>query len=251
MDSSDNKKEPSLLSNKVFEGLLSSLSHRLATHLATLQFKQQGTKKVTAELINGYEAAVNNKLIENKISEKLFSRLGEMQNLDEQILPMLDMLNKASNFLHTILHSNEVQGDKDSVNAHLLIKQVLENFPFKDCVDSKKVTFNPDSDFLIQVPRVFIESSLCHLLRLIGSNLGEEHINLWLSSYEFQNVIHIQVMKQFIELPSIFQHFLFEPYDTNLPGLGLCRYALMQWGGDILSLRENEKGTHFKIIIPH
>ncbi|MDP3705941.1 MAG: ATP-binding protein [Legionellaceae bacterium] len=232
---------------------IEQLSHTLATKMATLQLKQQGLQKVIPSLLNGYHLAVEKHLMEDEISSKMLQRIEEMQNLDEQLLPMFKLLEQLNDYSSIIAHHRVTT---NRLSAQQCLDELIANYPFEQNSQKKLIILDSNQDFEFSYPRLFIETSLRHLLEAALQrilNAGKGDIQLWVSDESDYNVFNLKDTSQGLtddQLINLFSRFLFESYDKTRPGLGFCRLAILQMGGDIICKTANDEGTHIKIMLP-
>ena len=228
------------------------LSHSLATKMATLQLKQQGLQKVIPGLLKGYHLAVDHHLMEDEISSKLMRRIDDMQNLDEQVTPMFELLEQFNSYCSQLACHNVPE--IPCLSAQRCLVQLLADYPYQQDSQRNLIKLELNEDFELKCPPLFIETSLRHLVtaalqRTIKSGHGV--VQVWLSNEDDFHAFNIKDtgLSASDEPTNLFNHMLFEPYDTSRPGLGFCKLAMMHMGGDIIC-DQGDEGTHFKVILP-
>lgn len=234
---------------------IAQLSHALATKMATLQLKQQALQKIFPSLLKGYHLAVEHHLMADEIDSKMLKRVDSIKNLDEQILPMFELLEQISHYARQTVHSDAMAIQTSSVQqclAHLMTTQ-----PFEQNAQYHFIKIDLSQDFELKYPVLFFDASIRHFLtaawqRILQSGLGD--IRIWVSNENGYHVFNIQetgqswTPDQFVNL---FDRFIFEYDDKTRPGLGFCRLAMLYIGGDIVCHAAHDKeGVHFKIMIP-
>lgn len=234
---------------------IEQLSHILATKMATLQLKQQGLQKVIPSLVKGYLLAVEDHLVEDELSEKIFNRLDDMQNLDAQLMPMFDLLNQFNDYSSHIASFKSVEIPQ--LNADQCLIDLVKNYPFDNDEQRDLIKCDVHQNFKFEFSLLFIESLLHHLLKITLQYVlknGSGDIDIWVSEeidyyiFNFKNKGLSLSEEQYNKL---FNNFLFESYDKTRPGLGFCRLALIHIGGDVVcDLNNIDQYTHFKILFP-
>lgn len=233
---------------------IEQLSHALCTKMATLQLKQQGLQKVIPCLLKGYCLAVEQHLIEDEINPKTLRRLEDMQNLDEQLIPMFAFLEHLNDYSDMIVRYNITQ--KPRLSAQQCLIDLMTHYIFEQNSQKNLIKVDSSQDFEFNYPFLFIEISLYHLLTAALQRIketGKGDIQIWLSDESEHHIFNVKDTSQALtndQLTNLFSHFLFEPHDKTRPGLGFCRLAILHMGGDITCNIVNDE-THFKIVVPH
>lgn len=237
---------------QAWSGSIEQLSHALSTKIATLQLKQQGLRKVIPSLLKGYRFAVEHHLMEDDINEKTLRRLDDIQNLDEQLLPMFDLLKRFNDYNDLIVHYDVK--DIPKLSAQQCLSEFMGHYCFEQELQKNLITLDFSQEFEFNCPFLFIETSFCHLLTAAFKRIkevGKGHIQIWLSDEGEYNAFNIKDTSRGLthdQQTNLFSHFLFEPYDKTRPGLGFCRLAIQHFNGDIIYDAVDDDSGCFKII---
>ena len=235
---------------------IAQLCHALATKMATLQLKQQALKKIFPSLLKGYHLAVEHQLMEAEIDSKMLKRIDDIKNLDDQILPMFELLEQMSHYTRQTVSSGPIA--IQPLSAQQCLANLMTTLPFEQHAQHHFIQIDSIRDFKLTCPALFFETSIRHLLtnayqHILQSGLG--NIRIWISSEDGYHVFNIHETSQYWtpdQIANLFERFLFEYDDKNRPGLGFCRLALLYIGGDIFCHTANDtEGVHFKIMIPN
>ena len=238
------------MNNKDVKGIMKSmtlliegLSHELVNKVATLQMKQQGMNKVFPVLMQGYNAAVQNNLISEQLSKRLLEGVGGLTDLNEQLLPMLEVLDRINQYMVAI--STTLKEPEYSIQQYIL--HVLAKDHFNSASNIKKVQVIAN-DFFTTFPKIFVEATFHHILHHLFDLASAESVDILLS--EEQHIVTIigyrLALKQ--NYTRSFDYYIYEPYDKSYPGLGLCRLAFHLFGGDILIKEADECKTEYQMV---
>lgn len=238
-------------SSKAWSVFISQFSHALSTKIATLQLKQQGLQKVLPTLLKGYRLAVKNHLLDEEINEKMLSRVNNMIDLDEQIFPMFELLERLNTY--SSLLSSAPSNESNNTSAQQCLTKIIESLSFEDEYKKDLLQLDTSNDLPLNDNCLFIESAIRHLLnaglqRIIQTGNGT--IKVWLSNEETYFVINIEDTTTALsteQSTQLFSHFFYEPYDKSYPGLGFCRLALWHINGDIICTPIDAKGMLWQI----
>ena len=225
--------------------LVEELSHELVNKVATLQMKQQGMDKVFPVLMQGYNVAVQNNLVHEKLSKRILDGISDLSDLNEQLAPMLEALDRINQYIEAI---SKPQKDPE-YSIRQCIQHVLAQAPFNSSDRLKKIQVMVHEECCITYPRLFVEAALHHILHGLFDVESADAVKISLS--EEQNILTIigyQVEPQ-QSRTSIFNHYIHEPYDKSYPGLGLCRLAFHVLGGDILIKRTDKCEVEYQLVI--
>lgn len=236
---------------KAWIEILGSISHALVTKLATLRMKQKSLKEILPELVHGYHLAIEHKLINEKISDEDLKSLNDTVDLEEQILPMMNLLESVNTY------GNEMRSDSFVLSAREGIHELLAKYPYKNEVQKKLVTFEDGPDFNIHCPPIFINALLLNLLSngLKGiEKVGDGTISIWISANDESSSLNFKVRGQGMNERScsrIFTQVISQLDEKEIPGLGLCRLAIQHVGGDVDCEAVQGEYKHFKLIFPN
>ncbi|MFT3742431.1 MAG: HAMP domain-containing sensor histidine kinase [Gammaproteobacteria bacterium] len=205
-------------------------------------------------LLEGYQLAVENKLLpEEKIAPK------SLKALEENIFASIPIEAKKSiAFLNCLSPYN-----KQLVNPEipaLSIVDVVQNAlkRFSGLNQDKFIThLDLKYDFKIQVAQPFIDCLLDHLLQnsytaIKKGNKGE--VTILAEQDAGYNVLRFQDTATGMNqetLGHIFNKFFSVRENQIVPGLGYCRLAILQGGGDILCEAIEGEYTRFNIRFPN
>lgn len=228
---------------KAMRALIEGLSHELVNKVATLQMKQKGIEKILPALTNGYNVAVQNNLIQEGLSKRMLAGVDDLTNLNEQLMPMLDILSRVNLYME-IISKKKKESEHSIQNC---IHTVLAQAPFNSSEDLKKIQVKSQDDFLIFCPNLFVETALYHILYELLRCESVEVVQIFLSRE--QNILTITGHQEAFQSSraSIFEHYCYESYDKMRPGLGLCRLVFQVFGGDIFIDKAGEYQLAFNL----
>lgn len=233
---------------------IGQLSHVLSTKMATLKLKQQAIQKIIPILLKGYHLAVEHHLMTDEINLNLLKRVENIQNLNEQILPMFEMLEQISHYTRQTVNLDFMT--IPPLSAQHCLNNLMTTQPFDKNAQHNFIQIDSSQNFNLKCSALFFDAAIHHFLtaawqRAITSNVGD--IRIWVSSnkdgyylFNIQETNQVWTPEQFL---SFFDRFLFEYEDKTLPGLGFCRLAILYIGGDIVC-HEVQDGVLFQILIP-
>lgn len=233
---------------------IGQLSHALATKLATLQLKQQGLQKIVPDLLKGYHLAVEHHLMKDSINSNILKRIEAIQNLNEQILPIFELLEQINQYTRQTRHSDSMT--TPPLTAQHCLANLMTSQPFEENEQHHFIQIDSSHNFDLKCSPLFFDAAIRHFLtgawqRSLESHCGD--IQIWVSSNEAgYHVLNIQETKQVWtpeQFSTLFDRFLFEHEDKTRPGLGFCRLAMLYVGGDIVC-HQNQDGVLFQILIP-
>ena len=235
-----------------WSSMINGISHDLRTPLCTLGLIGKNLIDSFATLIEGYQLAVEHHLLESKIPEK------HLTLLQESTLPdLIKTINVISKFLDLLRHLNQ-KILPDSPDIQLLtistcMENVIKKYPFIHNKDKALLKIKMTPDFKFICASVFIEQLISNLLDNALHHIdqaGNGQINIWTEEEESHYVLHFQdtlgVMDQDV-LGDIFSRFFSKRDNNVVPGLGFCRLALLQRGGDIICHVTENQYTDFMI----
>lgn len=239
---------------KAWSMSIGQLSHALATKMATLQMKQQGLQKIIPSLLKGYHLAVEHHLIEDTINAKMLNRIEDMQNLDEQLMPMFELLEQLNTYCSQMVGHDAIEMQR--LSAQQCLSALLANYTFEQDSQRNRIALDLGHDFEFKCPILFIESSLRHILTITLQHISKSNegsVRIWLSDEAEYHLFNIKLIDQNLneaQMTACFNHFLFEPYDKTRPGLGFCRLAIQHLGGNVICHSVYGEYTLFKIMLP-
>lgn len=222
--------------------LIEGLSHELINKVATLQMKQQGMQKVFPVLMQGYNAAVQNNLIPEQLSRRILDRAGDLIDLNEQLMPMLEILDRINQYMEVISKPQK----EPEYSIRQCIEHLLVQAPFNSSDNCKKIQVMANDDFFITCPRLFVEAAFHHLLHGLLEVASAETVEISLSAE--QNTLAIIGRQVALQRISTFDHYIHESYDKSYPGLGLCRLAFHAFGGNILIKEADECKVEYQLM---
>lgn len=235
--------------------MVDCIVHDLTTPFAILRMIGMGLEEKIPSLIEGYQLAVKNGLIESKFKED------DLKYIEKQAVPEISSdIKQLSDFL-SLLYPYKKKLFFNSPDIKLLsiqacIQEVLKKFPFPYEEQKKLLHIKNDYDFTFAGAPFFIEQLLSNLLLnalyYINSE-GKGEITIWAEEKENYNALHFKDTAKGMneeQLSRVFSRFFTKRDDNIVPGLGFCRLALLQQGGDVLCHSVNEEYTDFIVMFP-
>lgn len=213
--------------------LIDKVSHIFINKLAVLRKKHTFLHKVIPSLLKGYHLAIAHKLMEPEIPEPLLENIHTIINLEEEIVPVFNMLDAVGSFCSQLSANNTNQ----SFSIRNCVTETLSTYEFKKN-DLNCVQLNEIADFDFSIPEFFIKMTLITLLNFSFGNfkdLSEKTVHIWLENYNNNGALHFKIISKDAQknYDHWFQNSLDISVDRVSPGINLCRLALLQHSGDI------------------
>lgn len=236
--------------------LIDCVSHDLKTPLLSTRMSADILAKIIPDLIQGYKLAVANKLIEDKVS------VHYLKAADEQIIHSLkNSLTNATNFLNLLhpLNQKLLSGSEEvkSVSIKKFLTQLIERYPFSHQNERNLLSLNLQPDFKVKFSETFLEPLLFNLLNNALRHISQEQkgeIFIWTEVQGNRHSLHFKDTAKGMDedaVSCVFDRFFSLRDGKTVPGMGYCRLALLQLGGDILCHSIKGQFTHFTIIFSY
>lgn len=235
--------------------MIDCIVHDLTTPLATLRMIGMGLEEMIPHLIEGYKVALKNGLIESKFKEDdlKFTEKQAVPEIALDITQLFDFLRLLNPYKEKLFFNPP---DMTLLSIQTYIQEVLKKFPFSDEKQKSLIHIKSDYDFTFAADLFFIEQLLSNLLRnalyYINSE-GKGEITIWAEEKEDYNVLHLKDTAKGMneeQLSRVFNRFFTERDNKIVPGLGFCRLALLQQGGNVLCHSVMGEYTDFILMFP-
>lgn len=227
--------------------LIDKVSHIFINKLAILRKKHTFLHKVIPSLIKGYHLAIEHKLMEDEIPKPLLENIHAIINLEEEIVPVFNILDSIGSFCNQLSINNTNQ----SFSIKNCVTDTLRTYEFeKD--DRNYIQLNEDIDFDCYMPEFVIKTTIVTLLNFAFCNLrdlSDKNVHIWLENYNNSGALHFKIISK--DAQKNYGYWLQNSLDISVdnvnPGINLCRLALIQYNGDITY--QVTSGQSLEIII--
>lgn len=218
--------------------LAASVAHEMRTPLATIRLQAQNMASFWPILLQGYQAAVDNKLIEPKIKPQAFAILNELTNAIEY------EVTRSNQAIDMFLASTGEDFSLNHVYTHFMIsecvREAINRYPFPGDT-REKIDILIDEDFQVYGNDVLLIYVLFNLLKnalyaIECAGKGDITITTVCSPKSNQLIVEdngIGIDKE--TLPHIFDKFFSTKQQAGSCGIGLsfCRQVMRSFDGDI------------------
>lgn len=213
--------------------LIDKISHIFINKLAVLRKKHAFLHKVIPSLLKGYHLAIEHKLMEPEIPKPLLENIHTIINLEEEIVPVFNVLDVVGSFCSQLSINNTHQ----AFSIRNCVTETLSSCEFKKN-DRNYFQLNEDTDFDCSIPEFFIKMTLITLLNFAFSNfrdLSEKAVHIWFENHNNSGTLHFKIISKDTQknYDHWFQNSLDISFDKLIPGINLCRLALLQHNGNI------------------
>lgn len=227
--------------------LVDCIAHDLKTPIAGMRMTGEAIEQIFPHLLKGYHLAVQHKLVSPEVNEN------RLKMLEELVVP--EIKQKTNNLLASLNLlqplTQRLLSDSPEVTT-LSIKACVQN-ALKNIEKPELVRLDCKKDFSFQCDPLFINALLANLLdnALLAIARAEKgDIHIWTDEEPDYNVLHFKDtglgMNEDV-LAVIFKRCFSKREDEVVPGLGLCRLAIMQIGGEMIC--HSVKGEYTEFVI--
>lgn len=233
--------------------MMGCISHNLTSPLVLIRGVGEYLQ-VLPKLVQGYKIAVEKGLIESDIQK---GNLRILEELAPDVLPVTTEVIKFINLLPAYSAQLISTSEKIKVLGALSsIDNLLDNYQFADQKERSLIEVARQHDFKFKCASIFIESLLFNFLsnalaHIKWANKGK--IKIWIETNNNSNLIHFKDtadgMDEYV-LPDVFKRFFSKRDAETIPGLGFCRLAILQMGGDVWCNSIKGEYTHFIVKFP-
>lgn len=215
------------------------LSHDMANKLAIIRCKSHFLGGVVPQLQQGYDLALQHKLIEPSIDVSDADYLKEAINLEVQVKPLFDLLNVLQTF-------SESLNSHKKLSATDCIQKTLDLYPFEKNAKSE-VMFTPKYDFDLPVSSLFIDAIITHFLYASFQNTKVEarkKITITVSREEDMNRICCKM--DTADIKASYFNYLAEQclityMGKTLPGILFCKLPFFKIHGHLdIKIQEDQ-----------
>ncbi len=241
---------------KTWTRMIGCISHDLTNPLATLRLIKYNFEGALSDLVKGYKLAINHQLLDQTPMEQKRVQAIE-KNMISSIQQNIDRMQEFLNSLRPYnLQLLSTSPETISFSAQSVVRDALKRVSFLNDEERNLIHLDFPMDFNFKIAPIFIEKLLDNLLNnalnaIRSAEKGE--INIWPEESQFHYQLHFKDSASGMTADSvknIFQRFFSDRNGKKIPGLGFCRLALIQKGGDIVCNSIEGKFTHFIINFP-
>lgn len=232
-------------------GVIKKITHFFITQLALLRGKNQDLQKILPSLFKAYQIALEHKLVEADIEERLitFYQNPQKSDMSSQIEPMFQVLNSISSLCGQVCTQKTTP---TTTSVAECITHALLTYPFEKN-QREMIDFKPENDFEIQFSPRFIEETLIALLNFALNNIQDNtgsNITIYFTNKDNAYSIHFKINSS--DVTKYPHKYLLENYlnidpDKTLPGIPFCQLALTYVNGNISC--EIRNGDYLDLII--
>jgi len=222
--------------------MLGSVVHDLNGSLATVRLQTGILEDALPNLLNAYQLACENELVKAEINKKHLNFLNNSfgENIKAQITKIGNSVN--SLYEHVDLITSE-PSKKITLSALKCIDKTIQNYDGFDG-HNEIIAVDKNYDFNFDCQPVFIETLLNTFIDYAVNNMKTSReasrdgkVIIWLEQKNNRNTINIKIANAEINtwaLSYIFREFMPKnDKSRSIPGIALCRLAILFMGGDV------------------
>lgn len=245
-------------SNKLMQAylrLIDCIIHDLTTPLVTMQLQGGALNEVLPSLLKAYHLALDHHLMEPEIERHKLKGLenDSIFNVKQGAEKQLDFLRQLSDWRkQLVLDSSTIE----PLSIKRVIEEWLADYPFPEPQNRSLLSVDIQHDFTFKSVPPFITQLLSHLLDNAFCYIkwaGKGDIRVWVSQDNHHHLLHFKDTGRGMDESQrehVFNRFFSKRNNRVVPGLGFCRLALLQAGGDIVCDAVKGEYTHFSIMFP-
>ncbi|HEX4044054.1 MAG TPA: HAMP domain-containing sensor histidine kinase [Gammaproteobacteria bacterium] len=240
---------------RAWSRMVDCITHDLKTPLVSLRMTGKHLEDMFGNLVKGYELAVENNLMEASISERHLTAAQEMlvPEIQSEVTEILDFINLLHPYNQQLFATSEAT---KQLNIQDCLENIVKNHFLTNEKERALLHIECSHNFKFQFAPIFIEflfdNLIINALNFIEKE-GKGEINIWTEEGDNYNLVHFQDTAHGLEetgLAEVFERFFSTQNDKIVPGLGFCRLALLQRGGNILCKAIKDESTDFIIKFP-
>lgn len=221
---------------KEIENIAGSMAHELRTPLAAVYMGVDGMMKLFPALLQGYQLAVANKLMDQKIRSRQFEALSAaVNNVLKQVVLCQEIINRQlDNIKYRYINPRLFE----PIGIKAAILSAIEDFPFQEQQKSL-VSVSCQDDFIFKGDEIFTRNVIWNLLKNALHFIEEEgrgEITIWSEKNQENNKLHIKDTAKGIkqeDLPHIFDNLYSKRKGGTGVGLAHCNMVMQSYGGSI------------------
>ena len=221
---------------KEIENIAGSMAHELRTPLAAVYMGVDGMMKLFPALLQGYQLAVANKLMDQKIRSRQFEALSAaVNNVLKQVVLCQEIINRQlDNIKYRYINPRLFE----PIGIKAAILSAIEDFPFQEQQKSL-VSVSCQDDFIFKGDEIFTRNVIWNLLKNALHFIEEEgrgEITIWSEKNQENNKLHIKDTAKGIkqeDLPHIFDNLYSKRKGGTGVGLAHCKMVMQSYGGSI------------------
>lgn len=255
MEYSMEKVQNSTALSLAWSKLIDDTTHALTSPIAALRMTLSLIEKTMPELLEKCRSAIQQESLESDYSD---NQLNTLENIIPNIRPLLNRLTEILQQLHPwnkkILQPN--------ANAPLDIKTGLEatikNYQFDDESQRRLIQLSTEINFSCPIDMFFLEHAIgwfiANALKKATQGL-QSLLSIWTVEQPNFYELHLLNANQCMTPQTI--NYLLDKFFMDLegssskkPGLGYCRLALLQIGGNLNFETSNSDQTHAILNFP-
>ncbi len=240
--------------SQLWSRMIACIIHDLTTPLVVTRMAGSNVNNILSKLISGYQLAVEHHLLEEEpmradtlkdTKANLMFATGDNINHIFEFFQLLPTFYKQ-------LSSNSPEITELSIK-HVL-RSALQKQSFANEIQRPSLHLDVKCDFHFHFTPLFVEclfeQLLANAIKLI-QQAGKGEIYIHTSADNNKNMVYFRnsAMTEKEQAKQIFEQFFLKTTDKIVPGLGFCKLALMQRGGDI-QYQMGDKGGEFAIHFP-
>lgn len=235
--------------------LVDCIIHDLTTPIVTTGLQGTLLNELAPSLLKAYHLAVDHHLMEPEIGKQ------KLKGLEDHLISGVKQgADKMLDFIRLLIEfRTQLVVDLKTLEP-LSIKQFIEdwlaNYPFPDPSSHSLLTVDIQHDFAFKCPPPF----MTHLLSRFLDNalcyikwVGKGDIQIWTSQDNHYNLLHFKDTGRGMDedqYASVFNRFFSKRNGQVVPGLGFCRLALLQAGGNVVCDTVEGEYAHFTVMFP-
>lgn len=236
------------------ENIAMCFTHELRTPLAAIFTGLEGIMQLLPTLIQAYEIAQAEGLLDQKMSKhRLMTLKQSLLIMRKQVLFCQEIISRQlDNVKHCFIDPERFQ----VLSMHQIVTDALAEFPFAADADAALVKLESTRDFEFLGDDIFSRQVLWNLLKhsidLIKTS-GQGEIQISFGENAAMNLLYFRDTSQGIK-PEDLSHVFENLYSTCISGtrLGLahCKMVMRAYGGDIICRSEYGYYTEFELSFP-
>ena len=226
--------------------MAASIAHEMRTPLATVKLQAQTLNDTLPVLIEGYQRAVAQGLMEDSLSA---DKMDYLISISAKISDEINASNEAIDMMLALASENYLNEKEFKIfSVKECVESAVSKYPYR-CDNEKVITVDVDSDFVIMGSDVFLTYVIFNLIKNSLDAIREVangKIDIYLDKQKIlikDNGVGISSDV----LPHIFDSFFTTKYKSVNAGVGLafCKRVMKSFGGEIYCESLQGSGSTF------